>query len=146
MTKGGAIVLAIVIGSFYALQAAVNSNMGRSVNPRIVALQTIIVAGILVVILNLFPFTFNEYPKVYETPPFYWVAGGAIGLSIIFANIFIVPILGSRLTIAIAVAMQLITSSFLDHYGLFGLDKNPMTLVKVMGMILMMAGVKLILS
>jgi transporter family-2 protein len=56
----------------------------------------------------------------------------------------LLPKLGASGFIALALAGQVVASLVLDHFGWFGLVEREMTLPRVFGAVLLMAGVVLI--
>lgn len=71
-------------------------------------------------------------------------AGGALGVCFISLALMLLPNLGASGFIALALAGQVVASLVLDHFGLFGLVERQMTLPRVLGAVLLMAGVALI--
>jgi len=62
----------------------------------------------------------------------------------VLAAIVLAPRLGAATLIAAVVAGQMITSLVLDQYGLVGFPVHSMTLVRLLGAALVIAGVILI--
>jgi transporter family-2 protein len=58
--------------------------------------------------------------------------------------VVLLPKLGASGFLALALAGQMITSIVLDHFGLFGLVERHLTLPRLFGAVLLMAGVALI--
>jgi len=58
--------------------------------------------------------------------------------------VVLLPKLGASGFLALALAGQMITSIVLDHFGLFGLVEKHLTLPRLFGAVLLMAGVALI--
>ena len=79
---------------------------------------------------------------VSKAPLWMW-AGGAFGVCFISLALMLLPKLGASGFIALALAGQVI-ASLLDHFGWFGLVEREMTVPRVSGAVLLMAGVVLI--
>jgi transporter family-2 protein len=71
-------------------------------------------------------------------------AGGAFGVCFISLALMLLPKLGASGFIALALAGQVVASLVLDHFGWFGLVERQMTLPRVLGAVLLIAGVALI--
>ncbi len=56
----------------------------------------------------------------------------------------IIPRLGAALAFSLIVAGQLMMSVIMDHFGLFGVPVNPVNPAKMLGFLLLLAGVILI--
>jgi bacterial/archaeal transporter family-2 protein len=73
-----------------------------------------------------------------------WWLGGFFGAAYLGASIVLVPRVGAATTIALVVAGQLVCSLALDHYGLLGVPRHALTSVRVLGAVVLFAGVLLI--
>jgi transporter family-2 protein len=69
-----------------------------------------------------------------------WI-GGPLGAAIVLAGAALTPRLGAAAFIALVVGGQLVCSVFLDHYALMGLPEQPITVGRVFGVALVVAGV-----
>jgi len=72
-------------------------------------------------------------------PVWAWV-GGLYGACFVAAMAFAAPRLGLATTLTVAIATQLATA----HFGLLGLKVAPISLWKVAGVVLVLAGVVLV--
>jgi transporter family-2 protein len=80
---------------------------------------------------------------ISKAPLWMW-AGGAFGVCFISLALMLLPKLGASGFIALALAGQVVASLVLDHFGWFGLVERQMTLPRMVGAILLVAGVVLI--
>ncbi|MCX7773659.1 MAG: DMT family transporter [Clostridia bacterium] len=78
--------------------------------------------------------------KNLKTVPYILYAGGLLGVSNVLLNNFCFPALGVSLTLTLGQAGQFLASAVIDHYGLFGLKKVPFNKKKVLGLIIVGAG------
>ena len=69
-----------------------------------------------------------------------WI-GGPLGALIVLAGAALTRELGAALFIALVVGGQLFCSLILDHYALMGLSEQPVTLGRLLGAVLVVAGV-----
>ncbi len=76
-------------------------------------------------------------------PGWAW-AGGLYGACFVAALAYAAPRLGLASTLTIAVAGQLVTAILLDHFGLLGLKVEPVSVARVGGVALVIAGVLLV--
>ena len=72
-----------------------------------------------------------------------WI-GGIIGGLFVFGNTYLVPILGTGLAVVIILVGQMAGSLLVDQFGLLESNKNPITPIQVIGILIMIAGVSLI--
>ena len=69
-----------------------------------------------------------------------WI-GGPLGALIVLAGAALIPKLGAAAFIALVVGGQLLCSMLLDHFGLLGLAQQSITPGRVLGAVLVVAGV-----
>jgi len=72
-----------------------------------------------------------------------WIAG-AFGVIYIMIAVLLIPRLGSATVLALLVAGQLLASIAFDHFGLFGLPKQPADVSRIAGAVMLLGGVLLI--
>ncbi len=75
-----------------------------------------------------------------ETQWWNWI-GGPLGALIVLAGAALTRELGAALFIALVVGGQLLCSLLLDHFALMGLKEQPVTPGRVLGALLVVAGV-----
>ena len=138
-------VLAVVLGgAATALQAPTNAKMmgavGSPVNAAFVSFAVGTAAlGILAVVLQVRP----DIAASRALPWYAWV-GGLYGAIFVVAAAWGVPRLGVATTIILMVAGQLLLSVVLDHFGVMGMPKQPISLGRVAGIGLVIAGVLMV--
>lgn len=76
--------------------------------------------------------------------PWWAWTGGVFGAVFIALGIFLVPQIGAATFIALLVAGQMMASVVFDHYGVLGLTQRPVDLPRMIGVVLLVAGVLLI--
>lgn len=79
--------------------------------------------------------------EMKEDVPLYLYSAGALGVLLVFFNNAAVSSIGLTLTIALGVVGQLVTSSVVDRYGLFGLARRRGNPRKIVGFVLILAGI-----
>jgi len=139
------ILLALTAGAALPIQASLNGRLGKELgNPMLAALGSF-VAGCLVLLVYLLA-TRTSFPSlgiVARIPPYLWIGGVLGGLYVTLA-IILTPKLGVATTMGLVVAGQIGVSIILDHFGLLGLDKHPVSAGRLFGAILLAAGVILV--
>jgi len=145
MEKIHSILMAVTIGLCLGLQPAMNATLGKSLTPKVAAFHSVLITFMIIFLLVLFSNELPVYKNIVNVHPVYWL-GGILGFGIVFLSILTLPILGSSASIAIFVTVQLITGSVLDHFGLLGLERSPMMPQQLLGIVVLIIGVKLILK
>ena len=136
------ILLAAGAGACIALQASANGNFRKNIDSPLYAAffsicGTILTAAAAMAVLRP-PAPAGE--ALRQTPWWNWI-GGPLGALIVLAGATLVSELGAALFIASVVAGQLLCSLFLDHFALLGLPEQPLTAGRVLGALLVVAGV-----
>lgn len=135
-------VLAIVAGMATALQASANAGLAQKVGlgAALVVNTVIVLAGSLVFFVARGPHA-NFFPV---GTPWALYIGGACGFVIILCLAFVFPRIGAAWAIALVVLGQGAAALAIDHYGLLGMPKDPITLWRAAGLGLVAFGVSLI--
>jgi bacterial/archaeal transporter family-2 protein len=139
------LLLALAAGVLLPVQAGLNAQLRSALgSPVAAALVSFLVgtAGLATIALLLrTPLPLGRAWAV--TSPWQW-SGGLIGAVYVLAAILLAPRLGAATLIAAVVAGQMITSLVLDQYGLVGFPVHSLTPVRLLGAVLVIAGVILI--
>ncbi len=139
------VLLALFAGGLIAIQAAVNARLGRELgNPFLGTLASFLV-GTLAIALYCAA-TRAKLPST-ETllgiPWWAWI-GGLLGAFFVTVVITTAPKLGVGTLVGLTVGGQLLMAVLLDHYGLLGLTRHPINPMRMLGVILLVAGVALL--
>ncbi|MGH4123932.1 MAG: DMT family transporter [Clostridium sp.] len=102
------------------------------------ALLIIHIVGLIAVIIILI--IKKEKVKITKNIPIYLFSGGLIGVWVVFLNNLCFNILGASLTLSLGVFGQLTLASFVDHYGLFGLNVYKFKKKKIIGFLIVLLG------
>ncbi len=84
-----------------------------------------------------------SWKAIVDTPWWAW-SGGLFGGVFIMLMILLLPSLGAATLIALVVAGQMAAAITLDHFGAFGLAPHPISVSRLLGAALLIAGVVLI--
>ncbi len=139
------ILLAAGAGCCIALQAAANGSLRTNLDdPRYATLFSICgtIVTVVVVMLVLRPSP-PSAAAMRGAPWWNWI-GGPLGALIVLAGAALAPKLGAAAFIAAVVAGQLICSLVLDHFGLMNLPQQGLTAGRMIGAVMVFAGVLLV--
>jgi transporter family-2 protein len=141
----GLLALAVIAGAVVPFQSAINANLGRGLgHPLWATLASLLVSiVVLLPVMLALRLPLPSLAFITKAPLWMW-AGGAFGVCFISLALMLLPKLGASGFIALALAGQVVASLVLDHFGLFGLVERQMTLPRVSGVVLLLAGVVLI--
>jgi len=137
--------LALFAGVSVATQQVLNGSLRTSLDSPAWAGFFSYLGGLLTMIVVLFALgeRWPAWTAVANTPWWAW-SGGVLGGVFIMLMILLLPPLGAATLIALVVAGQLLLTITLDHFGLFGLTPHPVSLSRLAGAALLIAGVVLI--
>jgi transporter family-2 protein len=74
----------------------------------------------------------------------YKFSGGLLGVFVVFVALFTVKEIGAANMFVLIVAGQLLTALLMDHFGLLGMKGNPVSLQKLLGILLVVVGAFLV--
>jgi transporter family-2 protein len=136
----------IVAGMLIALQAPINAQLSRALGMPIAAAAASFVAGAVVLIaLTLVISQTQGISIAWRVPPLWmFVVGGCLGATFVTCALVLTPKLGAAATMAFIVAGQLLAGLLLDHTGYFGLAVREITLGRMAGAVMLLAGALLI--
>ena len=144
MDRGLAVVLTAVVGGMVALQAPINSGLGKAIGNQQAAFFSFATGTVvLAIIAGLAKGGFGQIAEVRTlAPPF--LIGGLLGACYVSCVLITVRTLHAGGIVAATVAGQLTMSVIIDQFGLLGLDKDPITASKAIGVLLLAAGTLLV--
>jgi transporter family-2 protein len=142
----GLYLLAFVAGAALVLQIGMNAVIGQTFggNPIGAAWVNFTVGALgLLVFLLVTRTAFPQREQVAAVPAWAWF-GGLIGAFYVATVTIAGPRVGALAVLALTVAGQMAASLLVDHFGLLGFPREPVTLVKLFGAGLLFAGVVLV--
>src|SRR5262245_29164613 len=130
--------LAIAAGVAAAMQAAINAALAR-----FTGLGRALVINTVVVLLGTIGLWAASGARVAFFPagaPWTLYLGGLCGFVIIGSLTFVFPKIGAAYAVALMVAGQCVSALLVDHFGLLGMPRAPVTIHRVIGVALVAAG------
>jgi bacterial/archaeal transporter family-2 protein len=144
MDRGAAVVLTAAAGGLIALQAPINSMLGKSVGTFAAASVSFIVGTVaLVVITLLVGGGFGDIGEARHLS-WYYLMGGVLGAVYVTTALVAVRELGAGGVTAATIAGQLTLSLIIDQLGILGVDERTITWDRVLGVLLLALGTVLI--
>jgi transporter family-2 protein len=137
--------VAVVAGAVLPLQAGMNTRMGHSLgNPMWASFISFVIGAVGVfgyMLATKVPL--NLISNARTAPAYLWVAG-FLGAFYVSSVILLVPRLGVALTFGLVIAGQMVISVLIDHLGLMGVPVKEASLMRVLGILLLVVGVVII--
>jgi len=140
--KGFLMLAMVLAGGLAASQAALNARLSAVIgNPIQASLISFVIGALGLAILLIA--TRQGMPsliQIVKVPP-HLLLGGLCGGVFITCAIFLVPRIGVVNVLFLGLAGQMLVSIAIDYFGLFGLQRQVLSVVKVVGLVLILAGV-----
>lgn len=144
MDRGIAVMLTAAVGGAVALQAPINSGLGRSVGTFQGAFFSFVLGtAILFVLASVTGGGLGQLAEARHVS-WYYLIGGALGVAYVSTVLVTVRSLGAGGVTAATIAGQLTMALVVDQLGILGVAKNPITAGKLLGVALLAAGVFLV--
>ena len=144
MDRGAAVLLTAFTGGFVALQAPVNSMLGKAVGTWQAAFVSFAIGTVaLAIIAGLASGGFGQIAEARHLT-WYYLTGGLLGAAYVTSILVTVRSLGAGGVVAATIAGQLAVSVVVDHFGLLGVGKQPVTVARVVGIALLGLGTYLV--
>ena len=140
MTNGVAVGVTAFVGALIALQAPINSELGKSVGTFQAAFVSFAIGTlVLAVIAALAKGGFAQIPEA-KNLSWYYLTGGVLGAIYVTTVLVTVRELGAGPVVAATIAGQLTAGVVIDQYGLLGVAREPVTAAKIVGILLLASG------
>lgn len=138
------IALAFLSGAFLSIQAGLNAKLGKAAESPVYASMLSFAVGTLGLLTYiLITKQSMSWAGVREAPAHVWL-GGLLGAFYVTVIILAFPKLGPGLTFGLVIAGQMIVSILLEHFNILVAQQNSISLMKLFGVLLVVAGVIII--
>ena len=135
------ILIAITVGIAGGVQAIINSSLNKVANLTMTTLVVNLVS--LATILPIYFLFGRQSPAVLREAPGYAYLGGILGVVVVMGSTFLIPKLGITIASSIIIVSQLAFALVADHFGIFGIREIPVSITKIAGLVMMIAGIYL---
>lgn len=138
------ILLALLLGVVLSVHLGMNAQVGAILNnPRMGNAIFWTIGAITAIIIGLTAWD----PAVFQTlreVPVWLLTAGIMGAALVFGIAWIIPQIGAGTFFVLLLAGQVITGMVLSHFGLLGSPLQPITMMKVTGVLLLVAGASIV--
>lgn len=143
MDRGVAVFSMAVVGGLIAMQPAVNAGLGRATGNIAAALLSFAIGTLLLAVIAALAGQAQGLTEALDVP-WYYLLGGVLGAAYVFTALVTVSSIGAGGVAAATITGQLTLSLVLDKVGFLGLEEQPITIERVIGVVLLLAGTFLI--
>ena len=144
------VILAFIDGVACCVQIAVNGTLRMVINSvskaTLISMSVAILSTLTVIaVLLLTKGRKGMLDEPQPVRPKPWMfTGGFFALTVVSGNAAVAPVLGTGFAMILNLLGMMATGLLIDETGFLGIEKKPVTLRKVAGMLLMLAGTALI--
>jgi transporter family-2 protein len=144
VSKETAILLTVFAGGLIAMQAPINSMLGKSVGTFAAASVSFVVGTIALVLITLLVGGgFGDLGEARHLS-WYYLMGGVLGAVYVTTALVAVRELGAGGVTAATISGQLTLSLVIDQLGILGVDERAITWDRLVGVLLLAVGTVLI--
>ena len=140
----GALAGAFLAGALIALQAPTNAMLSRAVGSPVNAAMVSFAVGLAALGIAALALGVRPEPAQVRALPWYAWTGGLYGAVFVAIAAFAAPRMGVTLFLIVAIGGQLAMALLLDRSGAFGLPVQEVTLPRIGGVLLVVAGAWLV--
>uniref|UniRef100_A0A7C1WU48 DMT family transporter n=1 Tax=Pseudomonas graminis TaxID=158627 RepID=A0A7C1WU48_9PSED len=139
--------LAIAAGLGITLQTTLNGQLAKGVGGDSVAaaLFSFTAGAVCLGVFSLMRGGIVASLAAIPAQPWWSLVGGLLGAGALLSYVVLAPKIGLSALLGLAIAGQIISSLVIDHFGLMGASERPVSLVKLAGTMVMLAGLAIAL-
>lgn len=139
--------LAVCAGLGITLQTTLNSQIAKGVGGDSVAaaLFSFTAGAVCLGVFSLMRGGIVASLAAIPAQPWWSLLGGLLGAGALLSYVVLAPKIGLSALLGLAIAGQIISSLAIDHFGLMGASERPVSLVKLAGSMVMLAGLAIAL-
>lgn len=144
MDRGLAVILTATAGGLIALQAPINSGLGKATGGLPAALVSFAVGSIALAAVVVLSGKAGGLGSTFDVS-WYYLVGGLLGAVYVTTALLAVSAIGAGGVAAATVTGQLTAAVAIDRLGLFGLDQVALSPERLLGVGLLAAGTFLVI-
>lgn len=138
------VILALLAGGMVALQAPTNVMLARAGGSPVLAALISFAVGTAALLAVWLASGHRAAPAPFAALPWYAWLGGVYGAVFVAIAAYAAPRLGLATLITLGIAGQIVVALWLDHAGALGLPRSSISPGRVLGALLVVAGVVLV--
>ncbi|HEC03831.1 MAG TPA: DMT family transporter [Phycisphaerales bacterium] len=136
-------VLTLFLGVVLAVHLAMNGKVGSVLNnPRVGNAVFWCIGAVMAVIIGLTGWKTGALAPLRQVHPILLTAG-ALGACLVFAIAWLIPQIGAGPVMITLLAGQVIGGIIMSHFGWLGSPVQPVSVMKIVGVLIMVGGVAL---
>lgn len=142
--KAPLILLMLLIGFVLTLHLAMNSQVGAILkNQKMGNAIFWTIGGVTAILIGLTGWDASVFTRLKEVPVWLLTAG-VMGAALVFGIAWAMPQLGAGTAFVLLIAGQVISGLVFSHFGLLGSPVEPVSMIKILGVVLLIAGAAIV--
>ena len=142
--KAPLIALMLLIGFILTLHLAMNSQVGIILkNQKMGNAMFWTIGAITAIIIGLTGWDPAVFTRLKEVP-LWLLTAGVMGGLLVFGIAWTMPQLGAGTAFVLLIAGQVISGMIFSHFGLLGSPVEPISMVKIVGVVLLISGAAIV--
>jgi transporter family-2 protein len=137
------LLFALAAGAMLPIQFGINAQLATWVGGSLRAAFVSFVVGAGALLLAVLA-TARGWPDRAGDAPWWVWTGGLLGAFYVLGSIVTAPKLGAATLVALILAGQAIASLLVDHFGWVGFEEQPISALRLAGVVLLAGGVALV--
>lgn len=143
MDRGLAVIMMAGVGAVIALQPPINAGLGRATGSLAAALVSFIVGTLILAAIVGVSGQASQLTSAFDVR-WYYLLGGVLGALWVLSSLVAVKSIGAGGVVAATITGQLVGAVAADRLGILGLAETPITLDRVVGVVLLLTGTYLV--
>lgn len=139
------LLLSFSVGVMVVMQGGLNARLGVILDNSLLATSiALIISSSFTVIAVLA--TIKQFPTVGQlrtVPAYMWVSGGMLSFIAVGLFYYLIPRIGISTAVTFGLTGQILFAAIAGHFGWFGMPLEPVSVRRVIGMVIMLLGVVL---
>ena len=140
MATWGYLLFAVAAGAMLPVQFGINAQLAEWLGGSVRAAFVSFVVGAAALLVAVLVASRGWPDRAVDAPWWVWT-GGLLGAFYVLGSIVTAPKLGAATLVALILAGQALASLAVDHFGWVGFEEQPITLLRVVGMLVLAGGV-----
>ena len=133
--------LGVLVGVGSAVQTAVNGYLGTIAGSSLHAGEINLAVGALLLLVAALVSSPRQLVRKPEPGPWWMWVGGLVGATFVISGATLAPLLGTATTVIAFDAGTIAAGQALEARGAFGARKNPLTAMRLFGLVVIFLGV-----
>jgi transporter family-2 protein len=134
--------LVSIIGLLGGMAIGLQAPLASIVSQRLGWLESVFLIHLGGLVAAAVPLLFVAGGRLGQWPtvPPLALAGGLLGVVVIGSTVYMVPRIGVAAAVTLIITGQLFMAATIDHFGALGVTAKPVTLGRLMGLVLVLFG------